>query len=188
MKTLREAFTSLTPEMRELLSFELSLTGLPGERYSCTPNAHGGPAFLLYYSPAYMRHCCARGESEAALRTKREALAALYTLHTVYRAARELWPLDTTAEGEAWNVTILIDSIQKLHSEGVFGVFAGGQILVLKRTSRQDGVVEKVPLLQLPEVLASKQAVVLELWKSEAYPPQLPDALKVSGQPTREQL
>ena len=59
---VKSAFAALHPELRATLAREMALTGCEGEAYSLTPAVAGGPAFLIYYSPA--RRCsAARGRS-----------------------------------------------------------------------------------------------------------------------------
>lgn len=165
MPTLRAALHLLGKEARASLSLELALTGVAGERYSSRPDAVGGPAFLLYYSPAYLRNCCAVDSLE-------EALAALTTLQLVYSAARALWPRE---EGnESSNVTILIDSLQSCLVANVLDAHTHGLCFVLQRTSDVDGKVIKVNLEALPAVLSTNLARVLPLWRSELYPPCVP--------------
>ena len=59
--------------------------------------------FLVYYSPAFLRNCCA-GAAEGG------ALKGLVALSEVYRAARRLWPRDL--ESEADGVTIYVDELK----------------------------------------------------------------------------
>ena len=46
-----------------------------------------GPAFLVYYSPAFVRHLAPV-----------DALPALRILAEVYRRARQLWPLQESTD------------------------------------------------------------------------------------------
>ena len=66
--------------MLELLSRvhadEMSLPGVSGEAYALTPQSVGGPAFLIYYGPAYVRHACGASGDD-------EALASLHVLAEV---------------------------------------------------------------------------------------------------------
>lgn len=78
----------------------MSLTGLSGQRYSCSsaaaPQRRAVPrsdepdkpetAFLVYYSPAFLRTVA-----------KAEPLAALQFLAVIYRGSRALWPHDGNA-------------------------------------------------------------------------------------------
>ena len=50
-----DAFYSLAEEDQRVLAFEMALTGLAGQTYAHGSAAVGGPAFLVYYSPAFLR-------------------------------------------------------------------------------------------------------------------------------------
>ena len=60
----------------------------------------GGPAFLVYYSPAFLR---------TAART--DIVTGLHMLADIYRQARSLWPLSADRAHEY--VTIRIDQIKE---------------------------------------------------------------------------
>ena len=39
----------------------MALTGVSDEAYAAAPDVTGGPSFLIYYSPAFLRtSCCAQ--------------------------------------------------------------------------------------------------------------------------------
>ena len=50
-----DAFSLLSEEDQRVLAFEMALTGLAGQTYAHGSAAVGGPAFLVYYSPAFLR-------------------------------------------------------------------------------------------------------------------------------------
>ena len=89
---IAEAITRLSPEARELLEAEMGRSGVHGQAFSSAP-MRGGPAFLVYYSPAFVRH-----GGQTALGTTIAMLAE------VYRAARALFPLQSSAESVAPNL------------------------------------------------------------------------------------
>ena len=76
-----EAYRQLGEADRSTLARELALTGIVGQSYRASAFAERGPAFLIYYSPAFLRTVA-----------KKHPLAALQMLAAIYRGARELWP------------------------------------------------------------------------------------------------
>ena len=50
-----EAFRQLSDEDQRVLAFEMALSGLPGQAYARGAGYAGGPALLVYYSPAFLR-------------------------------------------------------------------------------------------------------------------------------------
>ena len=105
----------------------MALSGVEGDCYELAPTATGGPAFLVYSSPAYLRHC-------AALNSEDEACAALHYLAEVYRAARVLWPLNAAAQGET--VTVMIDELKSCHMAEVHSNYADGLAWLLFQTTQ----------------------------------------------------
>ena len=54
------AYWKLSDRDRNTLARELALTGFADQQYA-TSTEYGGPAFLIYYSPAFLRtSCCAQ--------------------------------------------------------------------------------------------------------------------------------
>ena len=49
-------WASLSADYRATLAREMAISGVEGEQYSLSPQT-GGPAFLVYYSPALLRLC-----------------------------------------------------------------------------------------------------------------------------------
>ena len=74
---------------------------MPGQAYKRTAplQVSGGPALLVYYSPAFLRTLAPD-----------DALAALSLLAETYRRARQLWPPQSEARG---SVTVRIDQIRE---------------------------------------------------------------------------
>ena len=93
-----------------------------------------GPAFLVYYSPAFLRSLAPA-----------HALEALRLLAEVYRRARQLWPLGTTM-GNAHAVTIRIDQIKELNLPDIKAVFTQGESWMLARKTDNEAVVERQSL------------------------------------------
>ena len=62
-----------------------------------------GPAFLVYYSPAFLRTVA-----------KSHPLAALQILACIYRGARELWPFDTRDGASPSPTTNCLPSLRAL--------------------------------------------------------------------------
>jgi len=102
-----DGFGRLPPEDQRLLSVEMALTACDGQRYSDSlipvhdPLLSCGPAFLVYYGPAFLQSL----GSDCPVRR-------LQILARIYGAARELWP--PSAEQAGRYVTIRIDAIKGL--------------------------------------------------------------------------
>ena len=99
-RAVHKAWQTLSLTDKESLSTELAITGVAGESYSRSPQACLGPAFLVYYSPTFIRQADA------------DTLSALRAIAAVYRAARSLWPLSSAAQATC--VTIRIDQLKGL--------------------------------------------------------------------------
>ena len=67
------AFRNLPPEDRLVLSTEMARTGIQSQAYALSP-VHGVPAFLAYYSPAFLRQ--SMDDPLAALRVLAKILFA----------------------------------------------------------------------------------------------------------------
>jgi len=94
------AFAALSDADRATLSVEMALSGIQGQAYERSPH-RGGPAILVYYSPAFMRQML-----------QHDPVLALSALAEIYRTARMLWPL--TRGEESVSKTVLIGSLTKL--------------------------------------------------------------------------
>ena len=90
---------------RETLACEMALTGIAGQGFqSSGQHLIGmGPAFLVYYSPAFLRTVA-----------KSHPLAALQILACIYRGARELWPFDTRDGASPSPTTNCLPSLRAL--------------------------------------------------------------------------
>ena len=136
-----EAFDRLSEEDKKVLIDEMSLTGCAGQSYSTAPprppGEGTGPAFLVYYSPAFVRSVA-----------KDDGAAALRMLAEVYRQARHLWPHGGGEEGPA-SVTIRIDQLKDATVELIQEAFVYGDGWFISRRNALEGVVERHPLLSM---------------------------------------
>ena len=136
-KLVYEAFQSLPASDKDVLSEEMALTGIAGETYEGTSgNAHG-PAFLLYYSPAFVR---ATAHEDVGI--------ALRMLAEVYRCARHLYPKSAAAADKTVTVhmaAMKASTIKELSDE----TYSGGSAWLLVRTSDSEAVVETRRMMQL---------------------------------------
>lgn len=126
-----EAWQELPALDRHTLGAEMSLTGVAGEPYDPTPDASLGPAFLIYYSPAFVK-----------VAAHDNAVIALRMLAEIYRAARTLWPSSSEAAGTS--VTVHIGKMRglKVTDDISTSSYLNGRQWVLVRTSDQEGVVQ----------------------------------------------
>jgi len=126
-----EAFHALSDDDRATLATEMAITGIDGQTYTASP-AVGGPAFLVYYSPAFLRQSVSN------------ALAALRVLAGVYRAARELFPLSADHGG------CVIVHIDQLKAEGDIESLCAtagiGNLWMLVRKGEREAVAERYAL------------------------------------------
>ena len=160
----------MAPDSRAVLAFEMALSGVGGETFALAPSCVGGPAFLVYYSPAYLRHCCA---------TKDVAVArdALHALSEVYRAARLLWPLESEggaqeggagAQAASQTVTVMVDELKSSGTAEVLGQYSAGKVWVLLRSNAKEAEVRRKPVEELATLLAAGNCVLLRLWQGAA--------------------
>ena len=104
-------------------------TGSAEQDYeSSLPSVHGGPAFLVYYSPAFVRKLAPA-----------DTTAALTLLAEIYRRARKLWPLEDAASS---TVTVRIDQIKELSLQEIQAVYGVGDSWLLSRRNDKEAVVE----------------------------------------------
>ena len=153
-KAMVSAFAALKEEDRQILCDEMARTGAEGQKYARTPQNHkvGGPAFLVYYSPAFVRALAPA-----------EAVEALRLLAEVYRRARRLWPLNAKSEGQS--VTVRIDQIKELSLPEIQAIYADGDSWLLSKRNNREAVVERHPLDDMAELMRSGVSVaVLKFW------------------------
>ena len=161
---LRAAFERMPEHVRAPLSTELALSGVAGERYAAAPGCVGGPAMLVYYMPAYLRHTCALAHAHER---PEEADAALAVLGELLRAARVLWPLETTDAACGTSVTLMIDELKACSAQQVMEEHARGRCWVLQRSNPLHASVRRKPLNELPALLSSGNCELLQLWGDE---------------------
>jgi len=160
-----EAFRRMHDDDRRILSEEMARTGAAEQEYGRSKvKKKGGPAILVYYSPAFMRSL-----------TPRDADEALRLLAEVYRRSRTLWPLmpaSTTgagAVGSSSTVTVRIDQIKELKLDEIQNVYGAGESWLLAKRNDLEAVVERHPLDHMSELLKKGVDVtVLNFWRGEA--------------------
>lgn len=152
-QAVRAAFGQLSSDDVSVLGFEMALSGVRGQAYEASP-ASGGPAFLVYYSPAFVRQFA------------QDMRAALRALAEVYRAARKAYPL---SEGDqaSTSVTVRIDQLKACAAfEDIPAVHDDGCCWVLVAKSSKEALVERHPIAQLPALAASDKVVVLNFGRN----------------------
>jgi len=132
--TVVNAFRKLPLADQSCLIAELSRTGCAGQHY-VRHAVSGGPAFLIYYSPALLQ----RNNKSADLME-----AALHCLCVVLRAARAVWPLSPTNQSN----TVIIQ-VAELKSRDIVEVISdpGGDTRLawlLTKNNEQEGEVTLV--------------------------------------------
>jgi len=157
-----EGFEKLRPDDKEILSCEMSRTGCMSQTYSAdlVPSdpdlCNKGPALLIYYGPAFLQSL---GQDDATLR--------LSMLAEVYRAARELWPLEHKHSGKT--VIVRIDTIKGLTSEEISNGQKAGKVWVLVKHNDLESFIELSSTSKLNKFIANRQALhVLEFHDSVA--------------------
>jgi hypothetical protein len=145
-------FEKLSEEDRETLSMEMARTGVVGQSYSegivpkdVTENP-GGPAFLIYYGPAFLQNL---GNDVSVKR--------LSVLAEIYRCARELWPLDIKQVGQ--NVTIRIDMIKSLSTQIMLEVLATGDLWLMVKHNKSEAFIERSPTKKLNKLITNTSMV-----------------------------
>lgn len=154
--TIQAAFRALHPDDRQVLADEMARTGAVNQEYvRGSPLMTGGPAFLVYYSPAMIRKL-APGSVDSAL----------MLLAEIYRRARKLWPLE--ADGFS-TVTVRIDQIKELSLQEIQSAYSVGDSWLLSKRNDKEAVVERHPLDYMGELLAQGyDTTVLKFWNNEA--------------------
>mmetsp|Transcript_17510 Transcript_17510/g.37463 ORF Transcript_17510/g.37463 Transcript_17510/m.37463 type:complete len:986 (-) Transcript_17510:581-3538(-) len=147
----------LTDEDRETLAVEMSRTGCVGQTFSqdlCprdTWERLEGPAFLVYYGPAFLQ------QMGTDLPVER-----LSVLAEIYRGARELWP--TSISKVASNVTVRIDIIKALSIEEMYEAILRGDTWLLVKHNESEAFVERSSHRKLNKLIATSSSFqVLDL-------------------------
>ena len=151
-----QAWRALPREDAQVLRDEMARTGIQNQMFEAGPRfkSVSGPAFLVYYSPAFIRTL-----------SPTNAYEALRVLAEVYRRARGLWPLGKTS-GNAHHVTIRIDQIKELKLPEIQSAFAQGESWLLCRKNDNEGVIERHTLEGMQEQTAKGIVnTVLKFWR-----------------------
>jgi hypothetical protein len=133
------AWTALRQADKEVLSYEMALTGCPDQQYDTHRVKQGGPVFLVYYSPAFMR---------TAART--DVSSGLRMLADIYRQARSLWPFSEGASLE--HVTIRIDQIKEHSPQHIMDGHLWGEGWLLVKRNEREAVIEQHALYTLNQI------------------------------------
>lgn len=136
-----------------MLSHEMALTGCEGQSYTLHSHEQGGPVFLVYYSPAFMRTAA-----------KSNAYGGLRILAEIYRQARSLWPFQK--DGSLKHVTIRVDQIKETQPDELMDAHkqsAGGEGYLLVKHNEREAMVERHPIYNLSSEM--NQFRVLRFWR-----------------------
>jgi len=126
-----KGFDDANPADRAVLAAEMARTGLPGQHYSRGPPRRGGPAFLVYYSPALVRTL-----------VPKETPDMYRILAEVYRRARELFPAqDDFAPNQT--VSIRVDQLKEHSAKEIYAVHDHEDTWVLVKRNDLEAVVER---------------------------------------------
>lgn len=151
---LVSAWPGMEADDAAVLCFEMSLTGAPGQSYERHKSQQGGPSFLVYYSPAFMRTA-----------TRHDAAAGLRMLAEIYRQARSLWPFSPSDSGV--NVTIRIDQIKDHTPEHITDGYQWGEGWVLDRRNLREAVVEHHTVYSLQGADMHCPKRILSFWNQK---------------------
>eukprot|EP00966_Prymnesium_polylepis_P120820 2791854-Prymnesium_polylepis.2 len=166
------AFDNLIPIEREILAGEMARTGISGQAYNVSPQL-GGPAFLVYYSPAFIR------QSMDCMPM------ALTVLAQVYTASRTLFPLASDPQEAGRSVTVRIDQLKACgDAKGAFDKIDDNSYWVVKRTNNQEAVVECLSLGDMRTLIAlqdTSQFQVLRLWAPQSAAQTVPAPVAPDG-------
>jgi hypothetical protein len=132
------AWRQLDADDLAVLGHEMALTGCEGQSYVATPSGEGGPAFLVYYSPAFLRTAA-----------KTDVLAGLRFLAEVYRQARSLWPFSRGASQD--HVTIRVDRMKEHPPSHIEESYTRGESWLLVRHNEREAIVEPQPQYTLDQ-------------------------------------
>ena len=152
-KAVFNAFKNdLTAQDQLVLSTEMARSGVPNQAFVRSPIRNSGPAFLLYYSPSFLR----AASSEAPV-------AALHIIAELYRQARSMWPL--TEEDAGRSVTIRIDQIKEKTVADIAAVHKKDQAWFLFKRSSHEACVELHPIYSMNTFSATgAEFRLLALW------------------------
>ena len=132
----------------------MALTGIRGEAYpNASANQRVGPAFLLYYSPAFIRVVA---HDDATVGT------ALRILAELYRSARRLYPESDAQAGST--VTIHLGQIKGLCVEEILATYSKGFAWLLEWKSESEAVVVQHSLVDALSLVYSNKRDAIQLW------------------------
>mmetsp|Transcript_49148 Transcript_49148/g.114944 ORF Transcript_49148/g.114944 Transcript_49148/m.114944 type:complete len:879 (+) Transcript_49148:43-2679(+) len=139
-EAVMQAFAAaLDPQLRKELSSEMARTGIATENYrlceqkpltGVAEDGRHGPAFLLYYAPAFLQKS-----------GKDDPVGALEILNTVCKAGRALWPL-----GEVWGdvtVSLRMDTLKEQPLSELRSQQSDDKVWLLVRHNDSEGFVER---------------------------------------------
>jgi len=161
-----DAIFKVDEDVRRSLVFELSLTGIAGEKFermrSRTSDAAAGPAFLVYYSPAWIRSA-----------VQANPRAALNMLAEVYARARDLFPLRNDWNGQ--NVVVYIDQLKGCETDQVVQEsITNGRFWLLVKKNDFEAAVEQKSMEAMPFLFnqpgIEKRARLLRFWRGALDP------------------
>ena len=146
---------------RKVLEREMALTGAVDQSYERVASAVGGPAFLVYYSPAFMR-----------VAARKDAVGGMRFLAEIYRQARTLWPF--SRDWADVHVTILIGQIKDHTPQHMMDGYEWGDGWILVKRNNREAAVEKCLLYTLtssePDSML-KDFRVLRFWPPNEVTP-----------------
>jgi len=128
-----QGFAQAAAADRAVLAAEMALTGVPGQSYERGEPRRGGPAFLVYYSPAFIRKLVPDETGEA-----------IRILAEMYRRARDLYPLRDDFE-ICQTVSVRIDRLKELTAKEIMSACESDERWVLVKRNELEAVVELRP-------------------------------------------
>jgi hypothetical protein len=155
-RAVEEGWGLLLAEEQRILAEEMARTGIARQSFGRGPRFDRveGPAFLVYYSPAFVR-----------TNAPKNARIALRILAEVYKRARELWPLCASTDN-AHSVTIRIDQLRELNPAAIFAAYESGNTWLLTKKNDQEGVVENHGQSEIQELTQGGTVfALLRLWR-----------------------
>lgn len=133
------------------------------------PTSAGGPAFLAYYAPAFVKLAASEEISYEKVTHRHDRCAVIISLRLLtetFRAARRLWP--RSSEGAGRTVTLHLGQIKGEPVSTILGAHQEGDCWVLVQRSENEAVVERHALQALLEgKVASGSATLLHFWSSQ---------------------
>ena len=160
---LAAAYSQLGAEDRMTLANEMAVTGIKGQHYQRTVGSSStaisntvsaGPAFLVYYSPAFLRTAA-----------RSDCLQGLRMLAEVYRVARSLWPLSTSKADET--VTLRVDQMKERSPERIIEGHQWGECWMLVKRNELEGVIEMTQMYSFNDDTNKGERRLLCFWRTD---------------------